>query len=126
MRIVKIAVAVVALGGLGFCLAVNLGNAPSKAELDQANRESATILIQALQTFHQGHDVYPSELEALIPHLLATLPTVRPADQSFDYTVRADGGDFTLGYMEAPLGGLPSDAGFEFKGSTKTWTHATY
>jgi len=126
IRIAKVAAVLAVLAVLAFCLAANLGNAPNKGEIDRANRESALTLITALQTFHQAHAVYPSELEALVPDLLATLPTVRPADGSFSYTVRADGADFTLAYPEAALGMLPSDAEYQFKASTGAWTHEVY
>lgn len=121
LRVVKHGLTVALLLGLGFCVWVNLANAPDRAETKATNRQVAEQLITALESFRAAHGQYPEELDALVPGALPALPTLQHSGARLGYTRLQDGDDFIVSYPEAPLGTLPSDAEHVFQASTGQW-----
>ena len=126
MRFFKIVLGLVVLLSIGFCVAVNLVNAPHKGETDDTNRESAIQIIRALELQKEAHGAYPAGLNALVPKHLKTLPRVQRSGNEFDYEVLLEGEDFRIAYPEAPIGALPSDAEYEYRASVERWELKVY
>jgi hypothetical protein len=114
------------LGSIGFCVFVNVANAPQKSAHDDANRQGAEQLITTLVAYHTAHGAFPAELDAIVPAHLAVLPQVQPSQSGFHYTALEDGKDYLLSYPEAAIGTLPSDAEFEYRASAGVWEHRVY
>jgi len=125
VRVVKIALSLVVLLGLGFCVLVNFVNAPDKAAADDANRQAADRIAAALHAYQAKNGVYPPELAALVPEFLSEKPQ-QSSGAAFSYQASPDGKEFRLAYPEAPIGALPSDAEYELKASTGKWDYVVY
>ena len=111
---------------LAFFLFVNLVNAPHRRETDRTNRQNAERIITALRAYQHDHGHYPRSLEDLEPAYLKPVPArlAYPGDKSgsrFHYDVAEDGGTFTIGYWQAPLGMFPSDLEETFESATGQW-----
>ena len=105
---------------VGFCGLASLWNLPSKGERDRHARAGAQQLVEALDAYYSDQRAYPPELDQLAPRYLASIPESW-GDRAFEYALAAGGQDFTLGYVDAPIGTLPNDGYHSYEASIGSW-----
>ncbi|MBW2290955.1 MAG: hypothetical protein JRG94_01440 [Deltaproteobacteria bacterium] len=119
-RTLKVLGVLFVLSFVGFCGLVNLGNLPSKGERDRHARAGAEQLVEALDAYYSDQRAYPPELDRLAPRYLATIPESW-GDRPFEYAQSTGGQDFSLGYVDAPMGTLPNDGYHSYEASIGHW-----
>ena len=110
---------------VGFCGFVNLMKAPSKGERDRQARTDANQLVEALGAYYSDQGAYPPALNKLTPRYLNRIPEP-PVGGAFEYVPGTGGQNFSLGYLEAPMGALPSDGFYSYEASSAKWQFAVH